>query len=127
VVRKPSLSCENADGHAYEGRKDLGNTETGDGPKFRGRGLIQITGRANYTEAGRELGLDLIAHPDLLEELDNAASASAWWWWKRHLSEIADKNDETAFARITRVINGGVNGWTSRLAYWQRAKRVLEA
>jgi putative chitinase len=65
--------------------------------------------------------------PDLLEELDNAASASAWWWWKRHLSEIADKNDETAFARITRVINGGVNGWTSRLAYWQRAKRVLEA
>lgn len=118
---------EYASGTAYEGRRDLGNTEPGDGPRFKGRGFIQITGRANYAEAGRELGLDLIGHPDLLEEIDNAASASAWWWWKRGLNALADADDEAAMTAITKRINGGLSGWDSRLKLWRRARNVLGA
>lgn len=115
---------EIASGERYEGRADLGNTEPGDGARFRGRGLIQITGRANYRECGVALGLDLLAHPELLEETDNACRSAAWFWNSHGLNEIADSGD---FRRITRVINGGYNGYADRLAFYARAQDVLLA
>src|SRR5581483_8728455 len=71
---------EYASGAEYEGRRDLGNTHPGDGKRFKGRGLIMITGRANYAAAGKALGLDLVRHPELLAHPHVAARASCWWW-----------------------------------------------
>ncbi|KPC15082.1 putative Lysozyme [Pseudomonas syringae pv. maculicola] len=106
----------------YEGRKDLGNTVAGDGSKYRGRGLIQITGRANYAECGEALGLDLIHHPELLEQPEHATMSAAWYWSSRGLNSLADKGD---FLQITRRINGGTNGLADRQALYDRALKVL--
>ncbi|WP_122518144.1 glycoside hydrolase family 19 protein [Pseudomonas viridiflava] len=106
----------------YEGREDLGNTVAGDGSKYRGRGLIQITGRANYAECGEALGLDLISHPELLEQPEHAAMSAAWYWSSRGLNSLADKGD---FLQITRRINGGTNGLADRQALYDRALKVL--
>ncbi|MHB0965555.1 MAG: glycoside hydrolase family 19 protein [Bellilinea sp.] len=114
---------ELASGEAYEGRADLGNTEDGDGVRYKGRGLIQITGRANYLACGTALGVDLVAEPELLEQPEYACRSAAWFWHSRRLSELADASD---FIKITRRINGGVNGLADRLAYWERAKITLE-
>lgn len=113
---------ELSSGEAYEGRKDLGNTEPGDGRRFRGRGLIQVTGRANYALCGATLGLDLLAHPELLEEPVHAARSAGWFWNTRGLNALADRGD---FERITRRINGGTNGQADRLAYFDKAKAAL--
>lgn len=113
---------EIASGAAYEGRADLGNTQPGDGTLFRGRGLIQITGRANYAKCGDALGLDLIADPKLLEEPGNAARSAGWFWSLRNLNAKADVGD---FRGITRAINGGYNGMADRIAYFERAQQVL--
>lgn len=106
----------------YEGREDLGNTLTGDGRKYCGRGLIQITGRANYAACGEALGLDLVAHPELLELPQHAAMSAAWFWKQKGLNELADKDQ---FNTITRRINGGLNGLQDRLDIWSRARAVL--
>lgn len=106
----------------YEGRKDLGNTQTGDGFKFRGRGLIQVTGRANYTSAGRALNLDLINHPELLEDPTNAARSAAWFWQTHGCNALADSGD---FVALTRRINGGVNGLADRQVLWESAKAAF--
>lgn len=107
----------------YEGRKDLGNTVAGDGSKYRGRGLIQITGRANYEKCGKALGIDLITHPELLEQPQWACESAAWFWETNGLNELADRDQ---FNTITRRINGGLNGLDDRLEIWERAKLVLE-
>lgn len=106
----------------YEGRKDLGNTVAGDGPKYRGRGLIQITGRANYIMCGEALALDLINHPELLEKPQYACMSAAWFWVTRGLNTLADAGQ---FDRITRRINGGQNGAADRQALYARALKVL--
>lgn len=106
----------------YEGRADLGNTVKGDGSNFRGRGLIQITGRANYAACGEALGLDLINQPALLELPQHAAMSAAWFWSTRALNTLADQKD---FAKITRRINGGLTGQEDRLALYDRALKVL--
>lgn len=106
----------------YEKRSDLGNTQKGDGSKYRGRGLIQITGRANYAACGEALALDLINHPELLEQPQNAAMSAAWFWSTKGLNTLADSGD---FERITRRINGGLNGLADRLALWEKARAVL--
>lgn len=102
----------------------LGNTPEadGDGQRYRGRGLIQITGRANYQRCGEALGLDLLIHPELLEMPDNAALSAAWFWSDRKLNQLADEGD---FIKITRRINGGLNGFQERVAYYARAKAIL--
>ena len=121
---------ELASGAAYEGRKDLGNTEPGDGVKYKGRGLIQITGRSNYRDCGDALGLPLIDEPDLLETAGPACRSACWFWGSRGLNEMADNHD---FLGISVKINGrnrttGLpNGWSDRLSYWGRAKMVLGA
>lgn len=111
---------EISDGSQYEGRVDLGNTQPGDGPRFRGRGLLQITGRTNYMAAGAALGLDLIGSPELLEEPTNAANVSGWFWKNRGLNDLSDTD---SFGAITKKINGGYNGLDARLGYWLRARR----
>ncbi len=106
----------------YEGRADLGNTEPGDGSKYRGRGLIQITGRANYKACGDALGLDLINQPELLEKPQHACMSAAWFWATKGLSTLAD---EGKFETITRRINGGLNGLADRQMLYTRALKVL--
>lgn len=113
---------ELASGKAYEGRKDLGNVSPGDGVRYKGRGLIQITGRANYAECGKALGEDFIAAPELLERPDYACRSAAWFWSSRGLNELADERD---FRRITRRINGGYNGLEDRLRYYAAAEHAL--
>jgi putative chitinase len=104
--------------------KRLGNTPAadGDGQRFRGRGLIQITGATNYRACGEALGIDLLSHPELLEEPEYAVQSACWYWWDKGLSLWADIND---FRTITRKINGGDNGHADRVAYWERATRVI--
>ena len=106
----------------YEGRKDLGNTVAGDGSKYRGRGLIQITGRANYMACGEGLGLDLIKQPELLEKPQHACMSAAWFWATKGLSTLADAGQ---FDKITQRINGGQNGAADRQALYVRALKVL--
>ena len=106
----------------YEGRADLGNTQPGDGSKFRGRGLIQITGRANYKACGEALDLDLINQPELLEKPHHACMSAAWFWASRGLNTLADAGQ---FDKITQRINGGQNGAADRQALHARALKVL--
>ncbi|MDY7067558.1 hypothetical protein PsexTeo8_40400 [Pseudomonas extremaustralis] len=106
----------------YEGRADLGNTVPGDGSKYRGRGLIQITGRANYAACGEALGLDLVNKPELLEMPQHAAMSAAWFWSTRGLNTLADQGE---FVKITRRINGGLTGLDDRQALYDKALKVL--
>lgn len=113
---------ELASGAAYDGRKDLGNTQPGDGERYRGRGLIQITGRDNYIAAMMALDVDVLEHPELLETPVLACRSAAWFWKSHGLNELADAGDQV---KVTRRINGGTNGLADRLALFDVAKRVL--
>ena len=106
----------------YEGRADLGNTVAGDGSKYRGRGLIQITGRANYKACGEALALDLINEPELLEKPQHACMSAAWFWETNGLNTLADAGK---FDAITLRINSGQNGAADRQALYAKALRVL--
>lgn len=115
---------EIASGAAYEGRKDLGNTEPGDGKRYKGRGPIQLTGRANYRRTGKALGLDLEGHPEKAAAPDVGFRVAGWFWKTHGLNELADKGD---FRQITRRINGGYRGLESRQRYYARTREVLGA
>jgi putative chitinase len=106
----------------YDGRKDLGNAIPGDGARFHGRGMIQLTGRANYREFGGLLGLDLEGNPDQAAEPEVGARIAALFWDSRGCNELADAD---RFEAITRKINGGVNGLQDRLRRWEIARAVL--
>lgn len=114
---------ELASGRAYEGRKDLGNVYSGDGVRFKGRGLIQITGRSNYAALEKDLPLlGLLQNPHWLESDRWAVWSAGWFWNKKGLNALAD---DGLFKQITRKINGGYNGLADRYKYYERAKRVL--
>jgi putative chitinase len=106
----------------YEGRRDLGNTVDGDGFKYRGRGLIQTTGRYNYVKTAAALGIDCVNNPDLLAEPVNAARSAAWWWQAHDLNRFADGSD---IIGCTKVINGGTNGIEHRTALYQAALQAV--
>lgn len=114
----------------YEGRRDLGNDEPGDGYKYRGRGCIQITGRGNYAAVAAALGIDCENHPELLEQPEYAAQSAAWFWNVHGLSKFADAGD---FDGVSDIINrghktaaiGDSNGWADRKAIWEKAKQAL--
>lgn len=108
----------------YEGRRDLGNIHDGDGAKYRGRGYIQITGRDNYFRAQRATNLPLINTPELAEQPGFAALISCWWWQQRGLNPVADAGE---FRRMTRMINGGLNGLKDREAKYAIALTLLDA
>jgi putative chitinase len=116
-------TTEYASGSAYEGRRDLGNTHPGDGTRFKGRGFIQITGRANYAAVSRAFGHDFLARPGDLAEPRWAARASCWWWHAHGCNQIADGGD---FVAVTRRINGGTNGLHDRQVLHARASQVAD-
>lgn len=115
---------EYASGAAYEGRKDLGNTEPGDGRRFPGRGLIQVTGRTNTLACSiaRYGDSRLLFAPELLEEPDNAAWCAGWYWKSRNLNRWADEDN---IREVTRRINGGYNGLADRIQKTARAKALF--
>lgn len=106
----------------YEGRSDLGNVQRGDGKRYMGRGLIQITGRANYQQVSDALGVDFVSKPELLESTLYASLSAGWYWDSRRLNRWADSGD---FERITRRINGGVNGLEDRYALLEAAREAV--
>lgn len=107
----------------YEGREDLGNTQKGDGYKFKGRGYIQVTGRANYSEISKDLKIDFINNPELLEQEVNAMISALWFWNKRKLNQFADLDD---IKTITKKINGGYNGLKERQEYLTQYKKIFK-
>lgn len=114
---------EIASGAAYEWRFDLGNTQPGDGRRFKGRAFMQITGRDNYRELPHWDGIDFEKHPQRLSERKYAALAAAWWWRTHGCNELADSRAPFAFLRVTRRINGGTNGYFDRRKHYSRARR----
>ena len=119
---------ELASGAAYDTGKlavKLGNTPQadGDGQRYKGRGLIQLTGRANYEEYKKYCGFDVVAYPELLCKPVGAIRSSMWFWKTNGLNQLADNN---FFMEITKRINGGTNGLEARRAYLIRAKQALE-
>ena len=100
----------------------LGNTQPGDGKRFKGRGPIQITGRFNYAKFGGLLGIDLVGDPAQAATPEVAFATAGLFWRKNGLNELADARD---FVTITRRINGGTNGLADRQMYYERAKAVL--
>ena len=109
----------------YEGRADLGNTEPGDGYKYRGRGPIQITGRDNYKHYGALLNLHLIEKPDLAALPENGFRIAACYWKTHGLNELADGKVVVDFRMITRRINGGYSHLFERLEFWEKAKKTF--
>lgn len=122
---------ELASGEAYQGRKDLGNVQPGDGVRFKGRGLIQITGRTNYDAVGKALQYDFLNHPEHLELPGAAAMSAGWFWNSRNLNQYADIGTEAGFLTISKKINGtnkvtGLpNGWEDRLHRYEVCKQAL--
>ena len=104
----------------YGGR--MGNTAPGDGWKYRGRGLIQVTGKTNYAACGDALGLDLVNRPELLEQTQYAALSAAWFWSVNGLNTLADAGD---LKGVTLRINGGLNGQADRQGLYDKALKVL--
>jgi putative chitinase len=109
---KFTTTKEFADGSKYEGRADLCNTKPGDGVKYKGRGFIQITGRCNYTQAAKDLGIDLVNHPELAEKPDVAVKVSLWYWKKYVQSRVSNFANTKA---VTKKVNGGTNGLQQRV------------
>ena len=118
--------------HVYAGRMGNGDEASGDGWNYRGRGLIQLTGRDNYAALAKALSIDTLNTPDLLLRPAGAALSAAWFWQSHHLNELADlstgadADGDRHFVDITRRVNGGTNGLDERRACWQRALRVLK-
>lgn len=113
---------EIASGAAYEGRADLGNTEPGDGVRYKGRGPIQLTGRANSRRFGRRIGIDLERHPELAAIPSIGLHIALEYWNLHKLNVLADQDD---LRRITRTINGGYNGLADREAHLRKIKGWL--
>lgn len=115
----------------YANRLGNGNEASGDGYRYRGRGIIQITGRSNYAAAAQALGLKLVENPDLLLDKANAAMSAAWFWHSRGLNALADDgtddNDLEDFREITKRINGGTVGLQERLALLNAVEANLSA
>lgn len=136
---------ELASGKAYEGRKDLGNTQIGDGIKYKGKGLIQITGRANFDALSKEFGVDFVNIPSLLAgknakvssptQLRYSTLSAGWFWNSRNLNHYADaidiqKNIDvdpnlSAFKLITKKINGAYNGLADRLTRYHNGLKYF--
>jgi putative chitinase len=113
---------EFASGAAYEGRKDLGNVHKGDGKRYKGRGIFQLTGRANYRAMGARLGIDLENNPEMAEQPEISVLTALEYWTSRNLSQYADIDNVKI---ITKKINGGENGLDDRMRYLAKAKTVI--
>jgi putative chitinase len=115
-------TVESASGWAYENRKDLGNTTPGDGPRFRGRGFIQLTGRRNYADYSAHVGRDLTLEPQLVADLPYCADVAGWFWKAKSLNAWADQDN---IRGVTLRVNGGYNGLDDRIRILANAKSAL--
>lgn len=115
-------TTEYADGTQYEGRIDLGNTQPGDGPRYKGRGLLQLTGRVNYRKYGLLLGLHLEDNPDQAADPETSLRIACEYWKAKHLNYHADHDD---IRTITQLVNGGQNGFADRKTNLAKAKTGL--
>jgi len=97
---------------AYANRMGNGNEASGDGYKFRGRGLVHLTGRSNYQAYKNYSGIDVIADPDLAARIDVALDIAGWYWSSRNINVFADADNVT---EVTKKINGGTNGLSGRV------------
>ncbi|MDN6856716.1 glycoside hydrolase family 19 protein [Pseudomonas sp. CAN2814] len=122
LAREVAYQPERIANLVYAGRNGNGDEASGDGWRFRGRGLLQVTGRSNYRSVGEGLEQPFVARPQLLAEPRWACRSAAWWWQRNGLNELADGE---RFEDITRRINGGLNGLEARLQLWRRAQEVL--
>ena len=113
---------EFASGREYEGRQDLGNTHKGDGPRYKGRGLLQLTGRANYADYGKALGVDLVNNPTLAAQPALSLKIACEYWKRHNINADCDRDDAQA---VTRKVNGGLNGLSDRIAFTQKAKTAV--
>jgi putative chitinase len=113
---------EFASGREYEGRQDLGNTHKGDGPRYKGRGLLQLTGRANYADYGKALGVDLVNNPTLAAQPALSLKIACEYWKRHDINADCDRDDAQA---VTRKVNGGLNGLSDRIAFTQKAKTAV--
>jgi putative chitinase len=120
VAEKYEHNPEKIANKVYAGR--MGNIEEGDGWKYHGRGLIQLTGRENYANFGLNAGVDVLSNPDLLATPEYASLSAGWYWNKRNLNELADKMD---IEGITKKINGGTIGLEDRKARTQKVLAIL--
>lgn len=118
LERKP----ERIANRVYGGRMGNGDEASGDGWRYRGRGPIQLTGKDNYRICGTAIGVDLLSEPERLESPEVGCLAAAWFWSTKGLNTLADAGD---FVRITKLINGGLNGLEDRAAFWERAKATF--
>jgi len=116
---------EYASGQAYEGRKDLGNLKKGDGRKFKGHGIFQTTGRANHARAGKLMGIDALANPQLLATPRYAVWSACIYWKDKKLNDLADANTPASFKAMTKKINGGYNGLDDRQRYLDRCRIAI--
>lgn len=117
-ARKPEMIAN----RVYANRMNNGDEASGDGWKYRGRGLIQLTGKANYQEYSKDRGIDFVGNPDQVAEPKWALDSAAWFWTKRSLNQYADKDDVLT---ITKRINGGTNGLADRKKCLQLFKNAL--
>jgi len=108
----------------YANRMGNGDEESGEGFAYRGRGLIQLTGKSNYEACGEAIGVDLVSNPDLVATPEYAALSAGWFWDKNNLNKFADENDMTG---LTKKINGGTHGIEDRVARTQLALDILSA
>lgn len=117
-------ATEYASGKAYEGRADLGNVQPGDGVRFKGRGLIQLTGRENYATFSHAMGRGdyFLREPGSVAMLPWAATAAGWFWQRKGLNALADRDDVVA---VTKRINGGTNGLEDRKLRLAQAKKLF--
>jgi putative chitinase len=106
----------------YEGRRDLGNTQAGDGKRYMGRGILQITGRANYTEMAMRTGEPLVDQPELAERPDIAVLTACIFWRSRKINLAVDAGQED---KVTRIINGGTNGIEDRRELVAKARGII--
>lgn len=119
-ARKPQLIAN----RAYCDRMGNGNEASGDGYNYRGRGLIQLTGRDNYTACGKALDIDLVSDPDQVSHDPVAVLSAGWFWNTRKLNSWSDKGD---VAKVTKLINGGTIGLQERTEHYNHALQVLQS
>ncbi|MBF6277853.1 MULTISPECIES: glycoside hydrolase family 19 protein [Nocardia] len=120
---------EYSDGSDYNGRADLGNTQPGDGPRYKGRGGLQLTGRHNYERASQALGVDFVNHPELVADPKYAFATAAWYWNTHNLNAAADNahpQDPASIDPVSRIINGGSNGRDVRREHFIQACQILK-
>ena len=100
----------------------MGNTQKGDGPRYKGRGLLQLTGRANYADYGKALGVDLVNNPTLAAQPALSLKIACEYWKRHNIDADCDRDDVQA---VTRKVNGGLNGLSDRITFTQKAKAAV--